>query len=240
MMLIQPRCRDRFAAEDIDFVVAVLGQRGGAGACLVQLLSDEESRDLLLDDEALLKALMESGGCLRVTCRFYFYVLVRHMLRRAGIEDREVADYVAEVLSEFSDPERGRWMGGDGGKGPEYFFEMMAALAEADERKGFLLRLHMGNYALFLTGVFPERIRSRAERKGFPDLSYYERIGTRSYQEASDHPLAQRYELATVLGRLAGSFSDTRLALNDIAERLFCMGEEGALERMLAAQLGRN
>src|SRR5512134_175240 len=99
MKVIQPNCRAQFAAEDVHFIVSVLGEKLGAAECLVQLLSDEASRDVILDDEALLRALLERGGCLKVTSRFYFYVLVRHTLLRAGINSREVADYVAEVLA---------------------------------------------------------------------------------------------------------------------------------------------
>ena len=108
MKVIQPNCRVQFTAEDIDFIQAVLGAKAGQGECLVQLLADEECRDLILDDAALFHALLERSGCLRVSSHFYFYVLVRHVLRRAGVEDRAVADYVAEVLAEFSRIDRTR------------------------------------------------------------------------------------------------------------------------------------
>src|SRR5881396_4205907 len=108
MKLIQPNCRIQFAAEDIEFIVSVLGGKLGTAECLVKLLSDQESRDLILDDEALLHALLERRGCLRVTSRFYFYILIRHVFRRSDIQDRAVADYVAEVLAQFSSAERGR------------------------------------------------------------------------------------------------------------------------------------
>src|SRR6476659_11360899 len=102
MKMIQPNCRVQFAAEDIDFILSVRGAKMETADCLIKLLADEESRDLILDDEALFRALLERRGCLRVSTRFYFYILVRHVLRRADIHDREVADYVAEVLAEFS------------------------------------------------------------------------------------------------------------------------------------------
>jgi hypothetical protein len=43
--------------------------------------------------------------------------------------------------------------------------------------------MHIGNYSLFLTGVFPERIRARAEQRGFPDLRYYESLGRSQYRD---------------------------------------------------------
>jgi hypothetical protein len=106
MKLIQPNCRVQFTAEDVDFIISILGDRTGDKACLVSLLADENSRDLILDDDALFRAFLEQRGCLRVSNHFYFYVLIRHVLRQASIEDRAVADYVAEVLCEFSRTER--------------------------------------------------------------------------------------------------------------------------------------
>src|SRR5206468_1886674 len=108
MKMIQPNCRAQFAAEDIDFILSVLGGKIGTAECLVKLLADEDSRDVILDDEELFHALLERRGCLRVSSRFYFYILVRHVFRKSDIHERAVADYVAEVLSEFAVTERAR------------------------------------------------------------------------------------------------------------------------------------
>ena len=225
MMMIRPNCRAQFAAEDIDFILSVLGPKIGTAECLVKLLADEESRDLILDDEALLHALLERRGCLRVSSRFYFYILVRQVLRRSDIKDRAVADYVAEVLAEFSRAERSRCVVPGQAAPLDYFFEMLTALQTADDRTSFLIRVHIGNYSLFLSGVFPDRIRFRAETRGFPDLRYYEGLGRTQYRVASDHRLAQRYEVAQIFSTLAERFETTRLALNDIADRYFFLGD---------------
>jgi hypothetical protein len=240
MKMIQPNCRGRFAAEDIEFILSVLGQRIGTAECLVKLLADEESRDQILDDEALFQALLERRGCLRVSTRFYFYILVRHVLRRSDIQDRAVADYVAELLAEFAHSEQARCVV-PGQSGPlDYFFEMLAALNKADDRTSFFLRVHIGNYSLFLSGVFPERIRFRAEARGFPDLKYYEGLGRTQYRMASDHRLAERYELGQILSTLSERFGATRRALNDIAERLFSIGEtDYSLDALLNAKLAK-
>jgi hypothetical protein len=225
MKMIQPNCRVQFAAEDIDFILSVLGRRLGTAECLLKLLADEESRDLILDDEALFHALLERGGCLRVSTRFYFYILVRQVFRRADIPDRAVADYVAELLSEFARAEQARGLAPGRAEPLDYVFEMLAALKTADERASFLIRVHIGNYSLFLSGVFPARIRFRSERRGFPDMKYYESMGRTHYRAASDHRLAQRYAVAGIFSTLAERFQATRLALNDIADRLFWLGE---------------
>jgi hypothetical protein len=157
-------------------------------------------------------------------------------LRRAGITERTVADYVAEVLCEFSRAERSRCVvpGADGGL--EYFFEALAALQRADERTQFHIRAHLGNHSLFLTGVFPDRIRFRAENRGCPSLSYYEALGQASFRVASDHRLAERYALGPIFATLADRFQAARLALNDVSQRLFFLGDsdyslDGVLQR---------
>src|SRR3954467_12534481 len=134
MKVIQPNCRVQFAAEDVDFILSVLGRKIGTAECLVNLLADEGSRDLILDDEALVHALLEQRGCLRVSSRFYFYILVRHVFSRSGIQDREVADYVAEVLAEFSCAEKSRCVVPGQTNPLDYLFEMLTALQTADER----------------------------------------------------------------------------------------------------------
>jgi len=225
MKVIQPNCRVQFAAEDIDFIVSVLGRKIGTAACLIQLLADEGSRDLILDDEELLHALLERRGCLRVSTHFYFYILVRHVFKRSDIQDRSVADYVAGLLAEFARTERARCVVPGQQNPMDYFFEMLAALQTADDRTSFHIRAHIGNYSLFLSGVFPDRIRFRAEKRGFPDLKYYEAVGRTQYRAASDHRLAQRYELSGIFNTLADRFEATRLALNNMADRLISLGD---------------
>jgi len=225
MNVIQPNCRVQFTSEDIEFIVAALGPRTGSTETLVRLLADEEARDLILDDESLFRALIEQRGCLRVSTHFYFYVLVRHVFKRSGIEDRVIADYVAEVLAEHSRLENTRCVVPGRPEPLEYFFEMLAVAQTADDHTGFYIRTHIGNHSLFLSGIFPERIRYRAEYKGAPDLEYYEALGRTNYRVASDHRLARRYDLAAVLDTLADRFRATRLALNELTDRLLAIGD---------------
>jgi len=225
MNVIQPNCRIQFTAEDIAFIIAALGRKAGDAESLVKLLTDEEARDLILDDERLLHALLEARGCLRVSAHFYFYVLVRQVFRRASLDDRRVADYVAELLAEYSALERTRCPV----RGPEgelnYFFELLAALQGADDFTTFQLRAHIANHSLFLAGVFPDRIRARAEQRGFPGMRYYEELGRTNFQLASGHRLARRHDLSRIFALLAERFQTTRLALNDMGDRLLSLGE---------------
>lgn len=238
MTVVRPNCRLQFTANDLAFILKVLGKKAGSAEALGRLLADEETRDLILDQEALLRAVLEADGCLPISAQFYFYLLVRHVFRRWGIEDRQVADYVAEMLAEFSRVER-VWCRLPGGLPPaEYVFEMLAALQGADETTRFYLRAHMGNYSLFMCGVYPERIRFQAVRRGAPDLPYYESVGQMSYRVASGHRLARQYELDDVFDTLSERFQQTRRALNDLSERLLSLGDtEPGLDALLRRTL---
>lgn len=242
MKVITPNCRVQFTAGDVEFIAKVLDRNscrdGQESSCLTELLTDESSRDLLLDNEALVQALLDLRGCLHISSHCYFYILVRHALRRAGIEEREVADYIAEVLSEFSSADRLCAASPTSGQPMEYFFEMLAALKEADDLTQFLIRAHMGNQSLFMTGVFPSRIRHRRETRGFPGLDYYESLGRSSFKEASHHRLAEKYNLAEVFDNLGAHFHQARQALNDLADRVFSVGEDYRSIDSLLRRLG--
>jgi len=240
MKVIRPNCRVQFTAEDIEFVLRILSPGTDTNPALIQLLADEESRDQILDDERLYQALLQGTGCLQVSAHLYFYVLVRRVLRKAGIENRQVADYVAELLAEFSRLERLHLKLTADFNPLEYLFEMIAALQQADERMRFQIRAHIGNHSLFLTGVFPDRIRHRAEKKGFPDLSYYEDLGRANYRVASDHRLAKQYELTPVFATLSECFHETRQALNNLAERLMHLGDNSSYDALLIKAFAKN
>jgi len=234
MRVIQPNCRIQFTADDINFIISTLSHSSTDHKFLADLIGDEDARNQILDDDTLFQRLLEQGGCVQVSDHLYFYVMVRHVLRETGIDDCRVADYVAEILCEFSRQDRTRCAVAGQDAPLDYFFEMIAALKTADERTSFYLRAHIGNHSLFLAGVFPDRIRFRAESRGFPDLNYYEALGQSSYRAASDHRLAERYELTPIFSTLSEQFRDARLALNDVAQRLFTLGDADArIENLL-------
>lgn len=239
MKLIQPNCRIQFTGEDLDFICLALGKKTGGQESLQLLLADPETRDLILDHEQLFHALLEYRGCLAVSSHFYFYVIVRNVLKKSGLDDRDVADYLAELLSEFSQLERTRCQIAGQPVPLDYMFEMLAALQTADDRTSFMIRAHIGNHSLFLSGIFPERIRYRAEYKGFPDLRYYEALGRSNFRTARDHRLAAEYDLAAIFDTLSERFENARQALNDMSERLVSIGDcDSSLDALLINTAG--
>lgn len=223
MQVIRPNCRVKLTPEDIEFVLKVVGTSDSSKEGLSRLLQDPDSLDLLLDNEALLRAVLEQPQCLQISPQLYFYVLVRHSFRRSQLLDRPMTDYVASLLADFMHQERTRCR--VDGQPLDYFVDMLTALQSADDVTSFHLRAHIGNQSLFLSGVFPDRVRFRAERRGAPGLTYYEGLGSAQFRAASDHRLARQYELAGIFSQLAERFHETCKALNDLRDRLVSIGE---------------
>src|SRR5256886_7257433 len=100
--MIRANCRVRFTAADFDFVVRTLARSQTDHVSLVDLLSDAETRDSVLDHPRLVNAILSNPGHLHISSQFYFYVLARHVLQQAGITDRKMCDYVGSLLETFS------------------------------------------------------------------------------------------------------------------------------------------
>jgi len=220
--VVTPSCRSRFTAEDFAFVREALAQSPREEVSLVQLLSDEEERDRLLDHDALYEAVISATGCLRVTPALYFYVVTRRVLCQAGLQERALSDYVAAVLEAFCTTRQLQAPGAEKtGRGNYlYVSEIIERLQHLAPRQQFQLRLHLGNYTLFFCGLFAERVRSQAQRRGAPGLSFYEGVGRASYHTASLDPFARGSELAGVIEQVAREFLLIRRALNHLADTL--------------------
>jgi len=217
--MITANCRDRLTAEDFDFVIETLAKSDKESVSLVKLLTDNETRDTILDHPRLFQSLLEGTAPLRISPQMYFYILTRHVLKETGLEDRALTDYVASVLERFSDRARMR-SPATGATGPiQYVSDMLVALRQASPTQTFLIRAHIGNYSLFITGIFHESIESRAQR-GAPDLSFYEEMGRSSYRVAAGHQVARTAALSEVLERLADAFREVRGALNRLSDTL--------------------
>ena len=222
MNVIRPNCRAHFTQADLAFVGSVTGAPADAQV----LVGQRESLDDVLDRRAIFLALLERPSCLPVSSHFYFYVLVRHVLLESGIDDRTLADYVAEVLAEFSSTDRARRPLAPDARTYDYMVDLLTAIRDADEPHQFLLRAHVGNLSLFLSGVFSRHLEHRARFKAAPEIEFYEQVGMSSYRTAGDHPLAERYAVAPVFQTLSRTFRETRVALNDLSDRLVFLGDQ--------------
>src|SRR5438309_1325095 len=226
--MIRSNCRARFTAADFDFIVRTLARSRCDSVSLVDLLSDSETRDSILDHPRLVETILSNTGHLHISSQFYFYVLARHVLRQAGIADRKLSDYIGSLLETFSRTNRLEAPDKIDNHAHEYISDMLIALKRATPEQTFLLRAHAGNYSLFISGIFHENTQRRSMR-GAPDIEFYEQIGRTNYQLVASHETARRCELNDVFRGLADRFHDVRLALNDLSDRLLNLDEDSSM-----------
>src|ERR1700736_6592385 len=99
--MIRANCRERFTAADFDLSVRHLARVPEEQVAIVDLLTDADTRDAVLDHPRLVDAILSNPAHLRISSQFYFYVLARHVLQHAGIGDRKLCDYVGSLLETF-------------------------------------------------------------------------------------------------------------------------------------------
>ena len=107
----------------------------------------------------------------------------------------------------------------------QYISDILIALNRATPEQSFLLRAHIGNYSLFISGIFHENTQRRSLRGG-PDIQFYEQVGRTNYQLVSSHAVARRCELNDVFEGLADRFREIRLALNQLSDQLLNLDED--------------
>ncbi len=232
--MILPRVRASFGANELRHLVPLLARRAGRPAELWERRAMEAGLDSLLDHPEAPAAIMEGGGLSAVPPRLAFYVMVRHALLDAGLEDPTIADYVASLLLEFGEGGRAFRIDRHDDRTYHYLVDLVAEIGEEDsDRRQFLLRAHLGNYSLWLSGLFPDYVVARVRRKGAPGLDYYEDLGSAGYRLASEHNLADRYDLSGVYRDVAERFRAVRRALNAVADRYFFPVTTSSIDRYL-------
>lgn len=217
--MIQANCRSSFTTEDYTFIIETLAQDQRNEEALTQLLADEEMRDQILDHELLFETIFQQHGFARISLDLYFYILTRRVLMEYKIKERGIADYIASMLAEFSRTSRAFSPSHTYPKEYRYLVDMLSDFMDASSWEAFLIRSHLGNYSLFMTGLFPDYINRKATYgRGAPGFEYYEKMGSASYLWASQNKFAEEYRLVEILSSLAGQFRRVRIALNKMAD----------------------
>src|SRR5438046_6372218 len=197
--MIRANCRTRFTAADFDFILRTLARSQTDQVSLVDLLSDVETRDSILDHPRLVDAILNHCGQLHISSQFFFYVLARHVLQQGGIGDRKLCDYVASLLESFSHASRLQISDEAHHLAEQYISDMLIALNRATPQQTFLLRAHIGNYSLFISGIFhPAVAGQRRSLRGGPELEFYEQVGRTNYELVASRLTARRCELDDV------------------------------------------
>lgn len=230
--MIMPVVRASFGRNEALQLVDLLGRRDPELREAAQTRLDEEGLDALLDDPRVLNALLTESD-VRVRPDLVFYALVRQSMLERGVDDPLAADYVTSLLIRFGERRRAYRISEEGDEEYGYLIDLMDRLRSADGQEAFLLRAHMGNFALWLTGLFPDFLEARVRRRGAPPISYYEQMGSVGYEMASRSPEAHALGLRDALGSVGRHFPGVREALNRVSDRYLWRGSGNPVGRLL-------
>lgn len=231
--MILPDVRASFGPEEIEWLLVVLSDGDPDRRRRWEELLEEEGPDRLLDDPEAARSLMSRSGVELVPARLALYVLLRRAMLDAEVESRVVADYVTALVHEFGIGRRARRISEHDDREFNYLVELVDELTRADGHRAFLLQAHLGNFALWLSGLFPDFIVSRVQRKGGPGLDYYDEMGSAGYRMAADAPTARHESLSELYREAAEAFRPVRRALNRFSDDLLFPATSVPVERLL-------
>lgn len=218
--MITANVRSRLTREDVALALALVAQGGADDRARGEAELQESGLDALLDDPALLVALLRTPRGAHASLPLFAYVVVRHALMQGGERDRVLADYAAAILLHFGARGRAQRVS----EADDETYDTLAALLEAaedpDPRRAFLVRAHLGNYALWMSGMFPDHITYRQWRRGGPTIEYFDRLGRRGFELAAEHRLAAEHGLDLLYALAAARFEVMRGAFNRVSDRL--------------------
>ena len=232
--MILPNVRASFGRAEAGYVIWLLTRGAEAARETAEARVREEGFDAILDDPRTLNALLAvDGGFSSAPQNLVFYVLVRHALLEHGISDRVMADYLSALLIDFAKGKRAyRVEEGDDAE-YSYLVDLVTAAEAATGHHRFLLHAHLGDFALWLSGLFPDYITARVHRRGAPGIQYYQSLGVTGYRMAADSRDAARNGMNQVYSICADAFPDLRVALNKISDRHLFPTRAESIDRLL-------
>lgn len=178
--------------------------------------------DSLLESDYVYDAIRDRGvAWLEVSPRLFFNVLLRRCLPgRRNAAERQAIHYLANLLGIFARTDRLYRVQDGEERTFQYLVDLVQEAAQAGPERGFVVQSHIGNYALFLSGVCAPWIEHRFRYHRRPvSLEYYCRVGRSYFFTASRHRLADAYGLKAVFGELARRFDYYRDGLQRMASR---------------------
>jgi hypothetical protein len=231
--MILPNVRASFGTSDEEWLLRLLSKGDSRREDSWASVLAEMGLDTLLDDRQTLEAILDHPTLGPMPPGLVLYVMVRHALLGHHIESRVLADYVTALVLEFGQGRRSFRIAEHDDKEYFYLVDILGDLGETTGRRAFLLRAHLGNFALWLSGLFPDYVVHRVHRKGAPGLDYYEEMGQTGYLMAAEDPHA-RYESLDALYRdAAETFGRVRRALNAFSDRYLLPCPASPVDRLI-------
>lgn len=216
--MILPNVRMSFGRDEARWLVRLLSGGDSSRERHWEGVLADRGIDALLDEPHAADA-VHDRGLLLAPPQMVLYVLIRRALMERGLDSRMLADYTTALVYEFGRRGRSYRIADYDDKEYHYVVDLLADLADARGQRAFLLRAHLGNFALWLSGLFPDYIVARVHRRGGPGLDYYEEMGQTGFRLAAGDPHARDRSLKGLYEDAAETFPEVRRALNLVSDR---------------------
>jgi len=218
--MLNGNVRASLTRDDAELALRLIARGSESALKAAEAVLRDGGIDALLDDERLVPAMVESRAGMHASLPLFFCAVVRRAFALSMEKDRALADYVADVLIQFARRGRAERVAEHDDQTYDTLASLAAEADSADARRAFLVRQHLGNYALWMGGLFPDRIEMRRWRRGGPSLDYYDEMGRRGFALAAEHRVAHEQGLEALLQRAAERFTVVRVALNRVSDTL--------------------
>jgi len=156
----------------------------------------------------------------------FFLQAVRNSYEgKLGLNDPDVTSYVARVLCDFSRSDKLYKVRDEQGRPVA---DLEAMIAAADPVNGSapsfdaerMIRKHIGDYALFVAGMYPEAVEPWRRHRLHPTLQELVQAGKESYFIVSQFNLFEYEQEAPLFGRLSDWFERCILGLTLVRDDL--------------------
>ena len=168
--MILANTRGQLKPNDLQLVLLLLSRGSASRRAALERRLEQEGPDPLLESPELPEALLAVRTILVPSPALFFYVMVRHALRSSSVDDAELADYLAALLREFGRRERAYQVDWNDDHRHRYLVDILSDLEASQGVRRFKVMVHLGNYSLWLAGIFPDYIAARQLRAGGPDV----------------------------------------------------------------------
>jgi hypothetical protein len=191
--MLEGKVRASLTRDDAQLALRLIARGSEEALAAAELMLRDGGIDALLDDERLVPAMVASRAGMHASLPLIQFA-ARGRAERIAEHDDQSYDTLVALLAEVN---------------------------SADANRSFLVRQHLGNYALWMSGLFPDRIETRRWRRGGPSLEYYDELGRRGFALAAEHRLANEHGLRPLMEHAAQRFVVLRVALNRVSDTLF-------------------
>jgi hypothetical protein len=157
--------------------------------------------------------------------RLFSELLQKHLVQAAQLDDPQISNYVGDLLVDFTHADNLYRLRNSKGRRLEDVGEMLIASNPLLEGRSFEyereVRKHIGDYTLFLAGLFPEYV-ARLGRTPFrlDSLIDYLKAGKESYRVVAAFDQFEYRNIAPLFRKLSEKFELCVYSLNLIKDDL--------------------